>query len=232
MGPPDRRFTAGLWACIWILIAAGLTTAVVTSLDAELRPEIVIETCSLVAALLLVIVERASNRYEARCSLMGWVVEELHATAQSLQSDVLTREDGTLRLEADDTQGGLRFYYPHLSTSAVSAAVLSTQFSLRDLELVRHLHEWRSSAEECNARLAMAQLLLFFLPANEAGMRERLALHISIRKLPVANARGALAGLVSYLLDRRGGLPLPKGATATLDQIHAQLSIADPRTSR
>ncbi len=215
----SRRVITTIWVVIWTLIGAGLTTAVVTSLNEEPRPEIVIETCSLLAALLLVIVERLASRNAARRALLGWVIDELVANRDKLEGKVWRKDKKTLRKEEEDVNAGLRFYYPHLSTSAISAAVLSTEFDLHDLELVQKLHAWRDAADECNARLAMAQLLLFFLPATKEGMQERLRLHLSIRDLPVVRAREELENVTKYLLKSRGSLPIEKDGFRLLARI-------------
>ncbi|HET7454153.1 MAG TPA: hypothetical protein VFJ76_01380 [Solirubrobacterales bacterium] len=208
-----------IWGLIWTLILVGLFTAVLTSVREHPKPEIVIETCSLLAALLLVIVDRVSSRASARRGLLDGVIDELTANAHKLALDIWRKDESVLRTEAADTRNGLRFYYPHLSVSALSAAVLSTQFDSHDFTLIRKLHQWESSAEECNARLVMGQLLLFFLSADEAGMQERLSLHLSICALPIALAKDALRKLSSYLLEYQRELPLTPEGVASLEEI-------------
>lgn len=215
----NRRIVSGIWLVIWLLIVTGLSTAIITSVNEDPRPEIIIETCSLLAALLLVIVERLSMRSAARRTLLVSVIEEMTANARKLTGDPWTKEEPLLEAEVEDTRRGLRFYYPHLATSAISAAVLSTNFDARDADLVDHLHHWQASAEECNARLTMAQLLLFFLPSDEKGMEERLSLHRSIRDLPVVRAREALASVGDYFMCLDSRLQLPADAALALKEI-------------
>lgn len=216
----SRRIITTIWVVIWILIGTGLSTAIATSLSQHPKPEIIIETCSLLAALLLVIVERLASRNAARKALLGWVIDELAANGAKLREEPpWQKDDATLREEEEDIAEGLRFYYPHLSTSAISAAVLSTEFDLHDVQLVKNLHAWRDAADECNARLAMAQLLLFFLPSTQEGMSERLRLHLSIRDLPVVKAQESLGEVSDYLLKIRGDLPIEKEGIRLLGRI-------------
>lgn len=214
----SKRIITTIWVVIWTLIGAGLSTAIITSFQERPKPEIIIETCSLLAALLLVIVERLASRNAARKALLGWVIDELAANGEKLEGQVWQKDTAVLKAEEEDVKEGLRFYYPHLSTSAIAAAVLSTEFDLHDLELVQHLHKWRDAADECNARLAMAQLLFFFLPSTEAGMKERLMLHLSIRDLPVVRAREELGKVSEYLLRARGNLPIESDGIRLLNR--------------
>lgn len=222
MGGTKWHAVTALWVLVWLLILTGLSVAVLTSLR-EPNPEIVVETCSLLAALLLVIVERLSNRAAARRALLDGVVEEMATNAAKLRQGIWRKDESRLQVEAADTKSGLRFFYPRLSTAAISAAVFSTHFDVKDFDLIRQLQLWQAAADECNERLSMAQLLLFRLPPDGEGMQERLSLHLSIRAVPVVRAKEALLEVIRCLRKFQASLPVSRDGRGVLLEIESVL---------
>lgn len=130
-----------------------------------------------------------------------------------------------------DLRGGLRLYYPHLATTALKAALVGGAMdSNRDSKCVAALSQWLASVEICNTRFAMAELLLFFLPATTDAMRERLQLHVSIVAGPTAKQRDEFRSLIDQLNEFRAQGLLPKESGEHLDEIAAvmkKFTIAD-----
>jgi len=111
-------------------------------------------------------------------------------------------------------QTGLRFYYRHLATAALKSALVGGAIDgKRDSECVAALSKWLASAEVCNTRFAMAELLLFFLPSTVEAMQERLQLHIAITAGPSVRQRRSLTELVESLkrFQQEGLLPVESG---------------------
>ncbi len=227
MAVHDRRAIAALWFAIWLLIAVGLSTSVVATIE-KLRPEIVLETCSLLAALFLVIVERLTTRNSARSHALKMVAEELQANARTLCSGVWAMNAEELSKELDDLRSGFRFYYTHLSVTGVSEAILGSTFdAVADVDLVTSLQKWRVVAEECNSRLGMGQRFLFFLPPTVEGIRERLEIHASIAELPIVKARQALREVSEYLLGLGLHGSIPDASARRMEETVALLADDD-----
>jgi hypothetical protein len=107
---------------------------------------------------------------------------------------------GVLREQYTDLRGGLRFYYPHLSTVAAGGALLGDALDhRRDDPLIRQLQLWQDAAEAFNTRATMAELLLFFLPRTDESMLERLEVHVTIATQTVKRQRTELLELVTAL---------------------------------
>jgi dGTP triphosphohydrolase len=198
------------------LIAVGLTSALVASFS-DVRPEITVETCSFMVALLLVFIERRSSAAEERRTAIDRVAEELRDCARALTGEIWTESSAAILAAAKNKRDGLRIYYPHLSVSAVTAGLLGKALgSKSDAAMAKRLQQWRAAAEQCNARFAMAELLLFFLPPSKEAMAERLRLHTSIAAGPVAKRRKELRDLIDFLSSMTQGR-LSRTASTCLD---------------
>jgi hypothetical protein len=205
------------------LIAIGLGTALIASFS-EIRPEIVVETCSFVVALLLVVLDRRSAASEQRRVAITRVAEELLDNAEALCGGIWAEPTAAVMAAARNKRDGLRIFYPHLATAAVTAGLLGRAFAGKgDLEVARRLQRWRAQADECNARLSMAELLLFFLPSTREGMEERLRLHVSIAGGPIERQREELADLVDFLVATLAGEGMPSEAAEHLRAAKARL---------
>jgi hypothetical protein len=212
----QRGLTTLLWCLIAICVGAGLTAAITASFHA-IRPEIVVETCSFVAALLLVAVERRTSNAERRRLAISRILEELLGNATALCDGAWAESIDEILKQAENEHDGLRRYYEHLSTAATSTAVLTGALGAKDDDaLVRRLQAWRVTAERCNARLSMAELLLFFLPPTRDAMQERVRLHMSIAEGVIVEQRAKLRELVAFLVEQRSRGVLPAEADSYL----------------
>ena len=118
----DAVLNRVIWIVIALLVGMGLVTAVRASFS-EFRPEIVIETCSFVTALLLLIAEQRASRQAARRTAIRHATGELLSNAKALCSGCLMTGRNDLETQVKDLRSGLRFYYPDLATEAVKAAL-------------------------------------------------------------------------------------------------------------
>lgn len=226
----DVVVSRALWALIAIFVVAGFATAAFASVE-EFRPELVVETCSFATALLLLAAEQRASRNAARRTAMRHATEELLANAKVLCDGPVMMSQEALVTRSKDVRGGLRLYYPHLATTALKAALVGGAMdSDRDSGCVKALSQWLASAEICNTRFAMAELLLFFLPATTDAMRERLQLHVSIVAGPTTQQRAEFRCLIDQLNEFRTRKLLPKESGEHLDEIAEvmeRFSIAD-----
>jgi hypothetical protein len=214
----SRRDTTIVWGWRVVLVAlvlGGLVAAIKGSLR-TVHPEIVVETCSFLSALTVVMLEQRARRIGRRRGALEHLVEELRANAVALCSDDVVLDCSAILTQVSDNKSGLRFYYPRLTTTATVAGLLSGALDGGgDRDLASRLSRWTASAERCNGRLAMAELLLFFLPATDSGMRERLELHLSILSGPVARQRAEVASLARDIGNLAEGGVIPKSLAAT-----------------
>jgi len=201
------------------LVSLGVALSIATAID-EFRPSSMVETCSFVTALVLLIYERRAARQAMRRIAIRHATEELLMNAKVLLDGSLMTDGNELARQLKDLRWGLRHYYPTLSTGAVKAALTGGALDgARDASLVEHLNEWLAEAELCNARFAMAELLLFFLPATSSGMEERLYLHVSIAKGPASKQREALKRTADHLEEIVAQGLLPKESGEHLDEM-------------
>lgn len=228
----ERRRIVAIWAGIWLLVAIGLGTSIASSIR-SLRPEIIVETCSLLAALMLVIAERLAVHHASRRASLLRIAQEIASNARELCTGIWVMDRPSVAEELRDVEGGLRLYYPQLATAAVTAAILGPAFDTsRDFELISALQQWRAVAASCNTRLAMGQLLLFFSPPTREGLGERLRVHSSMAAVTIVEARKALLAIVEYLSMREGGTPASSEALIELEWAWSLLAdaAADPTT--
>ena len=213
----DVVLNRAIWVLIAILVGVGLVTAVRASFT-EFRPEIVVETCSFVTALLLLVAEQRASRQAARRTAIRHATGELLSNAKALCHGCLMTKRGDLEAQIKDLQCGLRFYYPTLASEAVKSALGGGALDgHRDAKLVKQLSEWLIGAELCNARFTMAELLLFFLPATPEAMQERFQLHVSIAAGPAAKQRAALQAAAQSLDKFVAEGSLPRESSEHLD---------------
>jgi hypothetical protein len=209
----ERAISATLKLFIAMFVIAGFATAARASVH-KVRPELVVETCSFATALLLLAVEQRTSGLAERRTAIRHATEELVASARILCEGPVVIDRQSLLIEKEEIESGLRYYYPHLATAALKAALVGGAMDNKhDSECVAALGGWLASAETCNTRFAMAELLLFFLPSSEEAMHERLQLHVAIVAGPAADQRHALEDLVGSLttFQNEGLLPVESG---------------------
>lgn len=210
---------------ILTLVAIALVTVVRTSWDALPGPEITVETCSFLVALLIVIVQQSVERRARRGRAIENVVKELIANASELTSGELMRTGHDLTTAMADRQDGLRYYYSHLATTATRGAVLSGALGgWQDQRLVEQLSDWVHECEACNRRFTMSELRLFSTAGDEAGVRERARIHVSIVTGPAEHQRKALNEIARFLLDLRKERRLPKQLNPLLDRLTIEVT--------
>lgn len=190
------RLERGLIAVLFVggLVFAGL------GLSGKPEPEVVIETCSFAAALLLVAAEHRRVRRTKRSAAVTNIAKEMERNADALYAKEWLIGADEVEKEATDVRRGLRLYYPHVATVATGGALLGDALDARrDAPLVAQLQLWQQSAEAFNTRVTMAQLLLFFLPRDKDSMLERLEIHVTIATKTVSKQRDELAAVVNAL---------------------------------
>ncbi len=210
---------------ILALVTIALVTVVRTSWDALPGPEITVETCSFLAALLIVLAQQGVERRARRQRAIENVVRELVANASELTSGELMRTGQELTVAMADRGDGLRYYYSHLATTATRGAVLSGALAgWQDQDLVERLSGWVHECEACNRRFTMSELRLFSTAGDEAGVRERARIHVSIVTGPAEHQRKALNEIARFLLDLREEKRLPKQLNPLLDRLRAEVT--------
>lgn len=223
----DPRVRA-LWYAIGVLGAVGLGAAIYAWASGTLGPEIIVETCSLMCALLLVLAQRWAVDQALRRRALKNIAEELLLNARDLCGGELMRGCADILDAKNDPKDGLRYFYPHMATTVTGAALMSGALDgYRDQELAKHLSDWTHTAEECNRRFAMAEHLLFSTSADEAGVAERIRVHVSIVTGPAAKQRKLLRTIVDRLSELREDGALPKRLTEQLDELVAAVTRFD-----
>jgi len=186
-------------ALIALLFVAGLVFAGI-AIAGNPRPEVVIETCSFAAALLLVALEHQRTRRAKRSAALTNIAREMQRNSEALYDEQWLFGVGVIQEQLADLRRGLRFYYPHLATVAVGGALLGDALDQRrDRDLIHQLHLWQEAAETFNTRATMAELLLFFLPHTDESMLERLEVHVTIATGTVGAQRDELARLLTVM---------------------------------
>jgi len=214
-----------LIALILVLAAVALVTVVRTSWDALPGPEITVETCSFLVALLIVLAQQGVERRARRRRAIENVVRELIANAAELTSGELMRTGQELTVAMANRGDGLRYYYSHLATTATRGAVLSGALGgWQDQDLVERLSGWVHECEACNRRFTMSELRLFSTADDEAGVRERARIHVSIVTGPAERQRRDLDEIARFLFDLRKEKRLPKQLNPLLDRLRNELS--------
>jgi hypothetical protein len=205
------------------LVAALACAALVAAIVLP-HPEVVLEMCSLVIVLLLVWLERRHSSNAARSAALHNLIEEFEANVENLYEGLWQKPSEKIVAETTDLQRGLRYYYDHVATGATQAALLNGALGRRkDAQLVQQLHHWERSSTICNTRFTMAELHLFFLPADPAGMQERLRLHASIAAKPVVEQRRQLMRILAVLQKYSDEARLPK---RLVKPVHDMVSVA------
>lgn len=219
LGSEEARFAA-LVAVIVLLVTVALVTVVRSSWDALPRPEIIVETCSFLAALLIVLAQQGAERRARRNRAIENLLLELSDNASELTSGELMRNSRQLMVATADHEDGLRYYYSHLSTTATQGAVLSGALSGRqDRELAERLSRWVHECEACNRRFTMSELRLFSTAGDEEGVRERARIHVSIVTGPARHQREALKEISAFLVGFCDSGCLPKRLKPLIDQL-------------
>lgn len=207
---------------IVILLVVALGTVIRTSWNGLPGPELTIETCSFLAALLVVLAQHGAERRALRRRAIENIASELAANASELTSGELMRTGSQLQAAMDDHGDGLRYYYSHLATTATRGAILSGALDGRqDRELVERLTQWVHDCEACNRRFMMSELRLFSTGANESGVRERARIHVSIVSGPAARQRAGLKEVADFLIDLGDRDSLPKQLSPLLARLKA-----------
>jgi hypothetical protein len=209
-----------LGGLIGLLFAVALGTAIETSWNGKPHPEIIVETCSFLGALLVVAVQRGAAKRALRRRALKNVLSELIANAAELASGELMRTGAELTTAVEDHGDGLRYYYSHLATTATRSAILSGAFDgRRDDELLTHLSRWVHDCEACNRRFMMSELRLFSATPDVVGVQERVRIHVSIVTGPAVHQRRELRDVAIFLRKLDGEQALPKQLTPLLAKL-------------
>lgn len=156
------------------------------------------------------------------------VVEELSANAQALSTGELAKSRAAIERESRDVEDGLRLYYPQVATMATRTALLSGALdSAGDRGVAEALGVWAHTAEVCNKRFTMGELLLFSTESSAKGIKERLRIHASIATGAAVRQREALASVVPLMVAIG-----EKGAPGELSAYLANLAAAVTRFER
>jgi uncharacterized membrane protein len=221
----DGARVAALVVLILVLVAVALVTVVRTSWDSLPGPELTIETCSFLVALLIVLAQQGAERRARRRRAVENLVRELASNASELTDGELMRTGPELMAAMADHGDGLRYYYSHLATTATRGAILSGALAGRqDHELVERLSRWVHECEACNRRFTMSELRLFSTAGDEVGVKERARIHVSIVTGPAAHQREALDEISRFLIGLREKGGLPNNLDPLLDQLGVAVS--------
>jgi hypothetical protein len=208
---------------IVVLFCVAVVTAVVTSWNGKPHFEIIVEACSFLGAVLIVVAQHGAERRALRARALRNVLQELTANARRLAGGEFIRTPAELAVAMTDHTDGIRYYYSHLDTTATRSAILAGALDgRRDEGLLQHLTHWVSECEACNRRFLMSELRLFSSAGDLAGVQERMRIHVSIATGPAVQQRAALARTARFLLACNDERALPK----RLSPLFAQLSDA------
>jgi hypothetical protein len=211
-------------ALVAALFAAGLVFAGL-SLTGKPQPEIIIETCSFAAALLLVAFEHQRARRTKRAAALTHIAREMQRNAEALFAEQWLLQVDVIEEQVVDVMRGLRFYYPHLATVATGGALLGDALDHRkDAELICQLQLWQEAAESFNTRVTMAELLLFFLPRTTESMLERLEVHATIATETVSRQRDELQSVVDIIIKLQFDRHLAEHLAEPLERMRVVLS--------
>jgi hypothetical protein len=217
-------------ALIALLFIGGLVFAGL-AISGKPRPEVVIETCSFAAALLLVAREHQRTRRTKRVAALTNIAREMQRNAEALYAEQWLLGIDVIQAQFAEPRRGLRFYYPHLATIATGGALLGDALDhRRDSTLIRQLQLWQEAAGKFNTRATMAEFLLFFLPATDECMLERLEVHVTISTETVSTQRDELDGLVTAIAAVRADRKLARslaGPITTMREVLEQRIAAD-----
>lgn len=226
----------GLRILIVLLFAVAVGTTVISSLNGKPHPEIIVEMTAFLAALVAIGYEHGATKRALRRRALQNVITELVANAKELVGGTLMHDGAQLRQAMNNHGDGLRYYYTHLATTATRGALLSGALDGRqDRALVEHLNSWVHDADICNRRFMMSELRLFSATRDDAGIRERLRIHVSIVTGPAVQQRRTVEALADYIrdLDRENKIPrqltplVVKLTTATSLFAHAESIVLD-----
>ncbi len=203
-----------------ILFAVALGTVIKTSWHGKPHLKIIVEACSFLGALAAIAAGQRADKRASRCRALANVIRELLANANDLASGEFMRTETEVHAAMNDHGDGLRYYYSHLATTATRSAILNGSLDGRaDHKLVEQLNQWVHDSEACNRRFMMSELRLFSTAADEAGVRERVRIHVSIVTGPAVRQRAALEKIARFLMQRRDARALPKDVTPLLQQL-------------
>lgn len=211
-------------------LVGALGTIVVASVIVLDHPEVVIESCSLAIVLLLVWLDRVHAANSARSAALHNLAEELEANYEYLYERLWSKPATKILEEVHRPERGLRYFYDHVATSATEGALLNGALGRRkDSTLVQLLHRWQRTAEICNTRFKMAELHLFFLQPNTAGMKERLYLHASIARGPAKEQRDEFEAVLRILAAYAGEKRLPKSLVEGVESMRTGAAVEKRR---
>ena len=218
----DGAKVIALTVLILFFATVVLVTVVRTSWDELPKPEIIVETCSFLVALLIVLAQQGAERRARRQRAIETVIRELSANASELTSGELMRTGPQLLEAMADLDDGLRYYYSHLATTATRGSILSGALAGReDRELLRRLSQWVHDCEACNRRFTMSELRLFSTEGDESGVRERARIHVSIVTGPATQQRKALKEIADFVILLQDDSDLPKQMSPLVDELAA-----------